>query len=144
MKRVMPWLARTPNITELACRRDMVEHLPASVLSRLTKLSVDANVAQLDEVWQRHPDVPMLEATWSSITIQLVRTATGVIARATSYQGGDLFSHPMANLAELPAAITQLELIDNIENTKQLAITLAERFTVTATRSPSGFVTGAK
>jgi uncharacterized protein (TIGR02996 family) len=142
VKRVVPWLARSPNITELACRRDMVEQLPAPVLARLTKLSIDANVAQLTEVWHRHREVPMLEATWSSITIQLIRTTTGVVARATSYQGGDLFSHPMANLAELPAEITQLELIDNIEHTKQLAGTLADRFTVTASRSPSGFITG--
>jgi hypothetical protein len=48
----------------------------------------------------------------------------------------------MANLAELPAEITQLEMIDNIEHAKQLADTLADRFTVTSSRSPSGFVTG--
>lgn len=142
VKRVVPWLSRSPNITELACRRDMVERLPAPVLARLTKLSVDANVNQLTEVCRRHPEVPLLEATWSAITIQLIRTTDGVVARATSYQGGELFSHPMANLAELPAEITQLELIDNVEHTKQLAVTLADRFTVTATRSPSGFVTG--
>ena len=59
-------------------------------------------------------------------------------------QGGDLFNHPMANLAELPAEITQLELVDNAESTKQLSIALAGRFTVNPTRSPSGFVTGAK
>ncbi len=134
---VLPWLAKHPEITRLACDATLLPKLPKTM--RLRELATDRALAAGTKLWAAMPKLERLTLEMNYDPIEFVRNGKRPYARLISTR----FGSPIPGLRKLPPSIKRVEVVNNATQAKELAKAFP-KLEIVSVRPPSGTITGVK